>query len=63
MILATTNNNVSKKADATALTTLANRVTQTEKDITSTSSSVTTLNNKVDSISVGGTNLIKTPAL
>ncbi|HFS8170187.1 TPA: hypothetical protein ACH2I7_005663, partial [Klebsiella pneumoniae] len=28
--LATTNNNVSKKADATALTTLANRVTQTE---------------------------------
>lgn len=29
--LATTNNNVSKKADATALTTLANRVTQTEK--------------------------------
>ncbi|HBX9989160.1 DUF1983 domain-containing protein [Klebsiella pneumoniae] len=57
--LATTNNNVSNKADANALTALTNRVTQTEKDINSTSSSVTTLNNKVDSISVGGTNLIK----
>lgn len=29
------------------------------KDINSTSSSVTNLNNKVDAISVGGTNLIK----
>ena len=57
--LATTNNNVSKKADANALTALTNRVTQTEKDINSTSSSVTNLNNKVDAISVGGTNLIK----
>lgn len=57
--LATTNNNVSNKADANALTALINRVTQTEKDINSTSSSVTNLNNKVDSISVGGTNLIK----
>ncbi|MEP9993153.1 DUF1983 domain-containing protein [Klebsiella sp. GG_Kp163] len=57
--LATTNNNVSNKADANALTALTNRVTQTEKDINSTSSSVTNLNNKVDSISVGGTNLIK----
>ncbi|MHC7930020.1 hypothetical protein ACYA18_29020, partial [Klebsiella pneumoniae] len=42
-----------------ALTALTNRVTQTEKDINSTSSSVTNLNNKVDAISVGGTNLIK----
>ncbi|SVX42173.1 gp24 [Klebsiella pneumoniae] len=57
--LATTNNNVSNKADANALTALTNRVIQTEKDINSTSSSVTNLNNKVDSISVGGTNLIK----
>lgn len=57
--LAKTNNNVSKKADANALTALTNRVTQTEKDINSTSSSVTNLNNKVDAISVGGTNLIK----
>ncbi|HBR3653394.1 TPA: DUF1983 domain-containing protein [Klebsiella pneumoniae] len=57
--LATTNNNVSNKADANALTALTNRVTQTEKDINSTSSSVTNLNNKVDSISVGGTNLLK----
>ncbi|HBZ4138446.1 TPA: DUF1983 domain-containing protein [Klebsiella pneumoniae] len=57
--LATTNNNVSNKADANALTALTNRVTQTEKDINSTSSSVTNLNNKVDYISVGGTNLIK----
>ncbi|HBX0631569.1 TPA: DUF1983 domain-containing protein [Klebsiella pneumoniae] len=57
--LATTNNNVSNKADANALTALTNRVTQTEKDINSTSLSVTNLNNKVDSISVGGTNLIK----
>ncbi|HBW7496959.1 TipJ family phage tail tip protein [Klebsiella pneumoniae] len=57
--LATTNNNVSNKADANALTALTNRVTQTEKDINSTSSSVTNLNNKVDAISVGGTNLIK----
>ncbi|EOF9222495.1 phage tail protein [Klebsiella pneumoniae] len=56
--LATTNNNVSNKADANALTALTNRVTQTEKDINSTSSSVTNLNNKVDAISVGGTNLI-----
>ncbi|MCS5818470.1 DUF1983 domain-containing protein [Klebsiella pneumoniae subsp. pneumoniae] len=48
-----------KKADANALTALTNRVTQTEKDINSTSSSVTNLNNKVDAISVGGTNLIK----
>ncbi|XGO28889.1 DUF1983 domain-containing protein [Klebsiella pneumoniae] len=57
--LATTNNNVSNKADANALTALTNRVNQTEKDINSTSSSVTNLNNKVDAISVGGTNLIK----
>lgn len=57
--LAKTNNNVSNKADANALTALTNRVTQTEKDINSTSSSVTKLNNKVDAISVGGTNLIK----
>lgn len=57
--LATTNNNVSNKADANALTALTNRVTQTEKDINSTNSSVTNLNNKVDAISVGGTNLIK----
>ncbi|TXW45978.1 DUF1983 domain-containing protein [Klebsiella pneumoniae] len=57
--LAKTNNNVSNKADANALTALTNRVTQTEKDINSTSSSVTNLNNKVDAISVGGTNLIK----
>lgn len=57
--LAKTNNNVSNKADAHALTALTNRVTQTEKDINSTSSSVTNLNNKVDAISVGGTNLIK----
>ncbi|WP_154955267.1 TipJ family phage tail tip protein [Klebsiella grimontii] len=57
--LATTNNNVSNKADANALTALINRVTQTEKDINSTSLSVTNLNNKVDAISVGGTNLIK----
>ncbi|MDV5217163.1 phage tail tip protein [Klebsiella pneumoniae] len=57
--LATTNNNVSNKADANALTALTNRVTQTEKGINSTSSSVTNLNNKVDAISVGGTNLIK----
>ncbi|HBS6212088.1 TPA: DUF1983 domain-containing protein [Klebsiella pneumoniae] len=57
--LATTNNNVSNKADANALTALTNRVTQTEKDINSTSLSVTNLNNKVDAISVGGTNLIK----
>lgn len=57
--LATTNNNLSNKADANALTALTNRVTQTEKDINSTSSSVTNLNNKVDAISVGGTNLIK----
>ncbi|SLX42196.1 TipJ family phage tail tip protein [Klebsiella pneumoniae] len=57
--LATTNNNVSNKADANALTALTNRVNQTEKDINSTSLSVTNLNNKVDAISVGGTNLIK----
>ncbi|EIY2760195.1 DUF1983 domain-containing protein [Klebsiella pneumoniae] len=57
--LATTNSNVSNKADANALTALTNRVTQTEKDINSTSLSVTNLNNKVDAISVGGTNLIK----
>ncbi|MGK8374477.1 phage tail tip fiber protein [Pseudomonas aeruginosa] len=55
----TTNANVAQKADANALTALTNRVTQTEKDINSTSSSVTNLNNKVDAISVGGTNLIK----
>ncbi|MDP1412173.1 hypothetical protein, partial [Klebsiella pneumoniae] len=36
-----------------------NRVTHTEKDINSTRSSVTNLNNNVDSIYVGGTNLIK----
>ncbi|MDP1200350.1 hypothetical protein, partial [Klebsiella pneumoniae] len=40
------------------LTSLTKRVTQTEKDINSTISSVTNLNNKVDAISVGGTNLI-----
>ncbi|HHK9724829.1 TPA: phage tail protein [Klebsiella pneumoniae] len=57
--LRTTNANVAQKADANALTALTNRVTQTEKDINSTSSSVTNLNNKVDAISVGGTNLIK----
>ncbi|MBY5072343.1 phage tail tip protein [Klebsiella pneumoniae] len=57
--LRTTNANVAQKADANALTALTNRVTQTEKDINLTSSSVTNLNNKVDAISVGGTNLIK----
>lgn len=57
--LATINENVNQKADAAALTALTNRVTQTEKDLSSASASVTNLSNKIDSISVGGTNLIK----
>ncbi len=57
--LATTNNNVSNKADDIGLTGLNNRVTKTERDINTTSSSGTNLNNKVDSIAVGGRNLSK----
>ncbi len=48
MILSTTNANVNKKADATALNALSNRVTQTEKDINSQADSITSLNSTLN---------------
>ncbi|WP_418936823.1 hypothetical protein, partial [Klebsiella pneumoniae] len=43
--LSSTNNLVSTKADSTALQTLQNTVTQQGKDITSSSSAITSLQN------------------
>lgn len=43
--LSTTNSNVSKKADAAALTTLTNRVTAAENNISTQSSAITNLQN------------------
>ncbi|MDU7336317.1 MAG: hypothetical protein E7L14_25670, partial [Klebsiella pneumoniae] len=54
-----TNANVAKKADAAALQTLQNTVTQQGKDIASQSDSVTNLSNALNNVSIGGVNLIK----
>lgn len=57
--LVTTNNNVGKKADATALSALDNRVTTAEGKITSQGSSITSLENNVSNLQVGGSNLLR----
>ncbi|HIB5752203.1 TPA: hypothetical protein ACWXBI_005501, partial [Klebsiella pneumoniae] len=50
---------MAKKADASALQTLQNTVTQQGKDIASQSDSVTNLSNALNNVSIGGVNLIK----
>ncbi|HDZ2411939.1 TPA: DUF1983 domain-containing protein [Klebsiella pneumoniae] len=57
--LNTTNSNVSKKADATALQSLQNTVEQHGRDLTAQSSALTNLENNFSSLAVGGTNLIR----
>ncbi|WP_447332620.1 TipJ family phage tail tip protein [Klebsiella pneumoniae] len=57
--LNTTNSNVSKKADATALQSLQNTVEQHGRDLTTQSSALTNLENNFSSLAVGGTNLIR----
>lgn len=54
--LATTNTNVSKKADAAALTALTNRVTQNEKEIGTQSSQTTSLKNSLSTVQAMGSN-------
>ncbi|WP_423251201.1 hypothetical protein [Klebsiella pneumoniae] len=54
--LATTNTNVSKKADAAALTALTNRVTQNEKEIETQSSQTTSLKNSLSTVQAMGSN-------
>ncbi|WP_181942134.1 phage head spike fiber domain-containing protein, partial [Klebsiella variicola] len=55
----TTNSNVAKKADATALQSLQNTVEQHGRDLTTQSSALTNLENNFSSLAVGGTNLIR----
>nr|HCI8172895.1 carbohydrate binding domain-containing protein [Klebsiella pneumoniae] len=57
--LNTTNSNVAKKADATALQSLQNTVEQHGRDLTAQSSALTNLENNFSSLAVGGTNLIR----
>lgn len=57
--LNTTNSNVAKKADATALQRLQNTVEQHGRDLTTQSSALTNLENNFSSLAVGGTNLIR----
>lgn len=57
--LNTTNSNVAKKADATALQSLQNTVEQHGRDLTTQSSALTNLENNFSSLAVGGTNLIR----
>ncbi|HDH1450508.1 TPA: hypothetical protein PIT86_005190, partial [Klebsiella quasipneumoniae subsp. similipneumoniae] len=57
--LKTTDANVSKKADASAVDTLQNTVTQQGKDITSASDAITSLNNSVGAMTNMGDNLIQ----
>ncbi|HHB7917691.1 TipJ family phage tail tip protein [Klebsiella pneumoniae] len=57
--LNTTNSNVSKKADATALQSLQNTVEQHGRDLTTQSSALTNLENNFSSLAVGGTNFIR----
>ena len=54
--LATTNTNVSKKADAATLTALTNRVTQNEKEIETQSSQTTSLKNSLSTVQAMGSN-------
>ena len=54
--LATTNTNVSMKADAAALTALTNRVTQNEKEIETQSSQTTSLKNSLSTVQAMGSN-------
>ncbi|MCP6530976.1 hypothetical protein NL480_30220, partial [Klebsiella pneumoniae] len=54
--LNTTNSNVAKKADATALQSLQNTVEQHGRDLTTQSSALTNLENNFSSLAVGGTN-------
>ncbi|MDF7746167.1 hypothetical protein, partial [Klebsiella pneumoniae] len=53
--LNTTNSNVAKKADATALQSLQNTVEQHGRDLTTQSSALTNLENNFSSLAVGGT--------
>lgn len=56
--LNTTNNNVSTKADASAVNNLTNRVAAAEGSLSSQSSQIVGLENRLSSLSVGGTNLL-----
>ncbi|EJU0323970.1 DUF1983 domain-containing protein [Escherichia coli] len=59
--LATTNNNVSKKADQSALSVLSGRVDQTESGLSSANSSITTLNSSVRAGNATSGDLISNP--
>lgn len=56
--LNTINSNVSTKADASAVNNLTNRVASTESGLSSQSSQIVGLENKLSNLSVGGTNLL-----
>ncbi|WP_395550225.1 phage tail protein [Klebsiella pneumoniae] len=59
--LATTNNNVSKKADQSALSVLSGRVDQTELGLSSANSSITALNSSVRAGNATSGDLISNP--
>ncbi len=59
--LATTNNNVSKKADQSALSVLSGRVDQTESGLSSANSSITALNSSVRAGNATSGDLISNP--
>lgn len=59
--LATTNNNVSKKADQSALSMLSGRVDQTESGLSSANSSITALNSSVRAGNATSGDLISNP--
>ena len=56
--LTAANNSISTKADSSALNALTARVDSTESGIQATNTSVTSLESKLDNVSVGATNLL-----
>ena len=56
--LTAANNSISTKADSSALNVLTARVDSTESGIQATNTSVTSLESKLDNVSVGATNLL-----
>ena len=60
--LTTTNSNVSKKADQSALTSLTGRVEKTESGLTAANSNITSLNSSISAAKAAGDDYIPNPA-
>ena len=60
--LTTTNTNVSKKAEQSALTSLTGRVEKTESGLTAANSNITGLTSAIRAVGAAGDDLIRHPA-